>query len=89
MMRLAWLLLGLLLAATPARAAVSVTDDAGRRVVLPTSARRIVSLAPHVTELLYAAGAGGKLVGAVEYSDYPPAAQALPRVGSSSAVDIE
>ena len=89
MMRLAWLLLGLMLAAAPARAGVSVTDDTGRRVVLPAAAQRIVSLAPHVTELLYAAGAGGKLVGAVEYSDYPPAAQALPRVGSSSAVDIE
>lgn len=89
MMRLAWLLIGLSLAATPARAAVSVTDDAGRRVVLPAPAQRIVSLAPHVTELLYAAGAGAKLVGAVEYSDFPPAAQALPRVGSSSAVDIE
>ncbi|MDP3871548.1 MAG: cobalamin-binding protein [Methyloversatilis sp.] len=89
MMRLAWLLIGLLLAASPARAAVSVTDDAGRSVALPAPAQRIVSLAPHVTELLYAAGAGGKLVGAVEYSDYPAAAQALPRVGSSSAVDIE
>lgn len=89
MMRPVWLLIGLLLAASTARAAVSVTDDAGRRVVLPTSAQRIVSLAPHVTELLYAAGAGAKLVGAVEYSDFPPAAQALPRVGSSSAVDIE
>jgi iron complex transport system substrate-binding protein len=89
MMRRAWLLIGLLLAATPARAGVSVTDDAGRRVVLPAPAQRIVSLAPHVTELLYAAGAGAKLVGAVEYSDFPPAAQALPRVGSSSAVDIE
>lgn len=89
MMRLAWLLTGLLLAASAAHAGVSVTDDAGRRVVLPAPAQRIVSLAPHVTELLYAAGAGAKLVGAVQYSDFPPAAQALPRVGSSSAVDIE
>jgi len=69
MMRLACVLLGLMIAASPARATVSVIDDAGRRVVLPASAQRIVSLAPHVTELLYAAGAGGKLVGAVEYSD--------------------
>jgi iron complex transport system substrate-binding protein len=89
MMRLACVLLGLMIAASPARATVSVIDDAGRRVVLPASAQRIVSLAPHVTELLYAAGAGGKLVGAVEYSDYPAPAKALPRVGSSSAVDIE
>ncbi|MFH1815833.1 MAG: cobalamin-binding protein [Pseudomonadota bacterium] len=86
---MAWLLCGLMLATAPARAGVSVTDDAGRSVVLPAPAQRIVSLAPHVTELLYAAGAGGKLVGAVEYSDYPAAAKALPRVGSSSAVDIE
>lgn len=89
MMRLTCLRLGLMLAAIPAHAGVSVTDDAGRRVMLPAPAQRIVSLAPHVTELLYAAGAGGKLVGAVEYSDYPTAAKALPRVGSSSAVDIE
>jgi iron complex transport system substrate-binding protein len=46
-------------------------------------------LAPHVTELVFAAGAGERLVGVVEYSDYPPAAKMLPRVGDSSRVDYE
>lgn len=52
-------------------------------------AQRIISLSPHLTELVYSAGAGDRLVGVVEYSDYPPAAQALPRVGDSFRVDYE
>lgn len=70
-------------------AEIAVTDDAGHRVVLARPAQRIVSLAPHVTELLYAAGAGDKLVGAVEYSNYPEAARTLPRIGSHAAFDLE
>lgn len=50
---------------------------------------RIVSLAPNLTELAYAAGAGSTLVGTVEYSDYPDAARALPRVGDAWRVDPE
>jgi iron complex transport system substrate-binding protein len=50
---------------------------------------RIVSLAPNLTEIAYAAGAGGALVGTVEYSDYPEAARALPRVGDGWRVDFE
>jgi len=50
---------------------------------------RIVSLAPHLTELAYAAGAGGALVGTVEYSDFPPAARQLPRIGDAWRVDME
>lgn len=50
---------------------------------------RIVSLAPHLTELAYAAGAGEALVGTVEYSDYPPSARELPRVGDGWRVDTE
>lgn len=50
---------------------------------------RIVSLAPHLTEIAYAAGAGPALVGTVEYSDYPPAARELPRVGDGWRVDFE
>lgn len=82
----------LLLALLPAFAqadAVVVTDDLGREVRLAEPARRIVSLAPHVTELLYAAGAGEQMVGAVSYSDYPEAAKALPRVGGYNKVDVE
>lgn len=82
---------GLLLLATAqcALAAVVVTDDTGRQVQLQRPAQRIVSLAPHVTELLYAAGAGDRVVAAVSYSDYPEAAQALPRVGAYNRFDIE
>jgi iron complex transport system substrate-binding protein len=50
---------------------------------------RIVSLAPHLTELVYAAGAGDLLVGVVEYSDYPEAARSLPRIGDAWRVDME
>lgn len=52
-------------------------------------ARRIVSLAPNLTELLFAAGAGGRVVGATEYSDYPAAARAIPRIGDAFRVDYE
>jgi iron complex transport system substrate-binding protein len=69
--------------------AVSAIDSDGRRLTLPAPAQRIVSLAPHATELLYAAGAGHKLVAASEYSDFPEAARRLPRVSSSGSVDIE
>lgn len=55
----------------------------------PATQPRIVSLAPNLTELAYAAGAGGTLVGTVEYSDYPDAARALPRVGDAWRVDPE
>jgi iron complex transport system substrate-binding protein len=52
-------------------------------------ATRIVSLSPHITELVFAAGAGEQLVGVVEYSDFPPAAADLPRIGSAFRVDYE
>lgn len=83
------ILCSLLLAAGVARAEVRVTDDYGKPVVLAAPARRVVSLAPHLTELMYAAGAGERLVGALQYSDYPPAAKRLPRVGSEAQIDLE
>lgn len=70
-------------------AQVEVRDDLGNLVRLKAPARRIVSLAPHVTENFYAAGAGEWLVGAVEYSDYPAAAKKLSRVGSYTRLDLE
>ena len=79
----------LLLAACAAQAEVRVTDDYGEPVALAAPARRVVSLAPHLTELMYAAGAGERLVGAVQYSDYPPAARRLPRIGSEASIDLE
>ncbi|KVN28185.1 cobalamin-binding protein [Burkholderia pyrrocinia] len=75
--------------APSARAEVSARDDAGNTVTLPAPAQRVVSLAPHATELIYAAGGGAKLVGTVTYSDYPPAAKAVPRVGDNKALDLE
>jgi len=86
---LALLALSAGLTTTTARAEIVVTDDAGRQLRLAAPAKRIVSLAPHVTELLYAAGAGDKVVGAVSYSDYPEAATKLPRVGGYNNVDLE
>jgi len=68
---------------------IAVRDDYGNEVRLDKPAARIVSLAPHLTELLYAAGAGSRLVGAVDFSDFPAAARSLTRVGSDARIDLE
>jgi iron complex transport system substrate-binding protein len=81
--------IALLAAFNLAVADVSVLDDTGATVRLAQPAKRIVSLAPHVTENLFAAGAGERVVGTVDYSDYPEAAKKLPRVGGYSRVDLE
>ncbi len=88
-LHLSLLVLVIFFIANRSYAAVSVMDDAGRTVTLVAPAQRIISLAPHVTELLYAAGAGKYIVGTVSYSDYPAAAKKLPRVGSYNAFDLE
>jgi iron complex transport system substrate-binding protein len=72
-----------------AHADVSVVDDRGATVRLAQPAKHIVSLAPHITETLFAAGAGERIVGTVDYSDYPEAAKKLPRVGGYSRFDLE
>jgi iron complex transport system substrate-binding protein len=72
----------------PVRSEIVVTDASGTGIRLAAPARRIVSLSPHITELLFAAGAGDRVVGTAEYSDYPPAAKVLPRVGGHS-LDLE
>jgi iron complex transport system substrate-binding protein len=72
-----------------AAADIQVEDSLGRKLVLPQPATRVVSLAPHLTEVVFAAGAGAQLVGAVAYSDYPEAAQKVPRVGSYDNVSVE
>jgi iron complex transport system substrate-binding protein len=71
------------------RAEIVVSDDRGRDLVLQAPAQRIVSLAPHLSELVFAAGAGDTLVGTAAYSDYPAAARRVPTIGDSSAIDIE
>ncbi|MCP4091573.1 MAG: cobalamin-binding protein [Gammaproteobacteria bacterium] len=58
-------------------------------VIAGQAAVKIVSLSPHITELVFAAGAGEHLVGVVEYSDFPPAAVDLPHIGSAFRVDYE
>lgn len=74
---------------TTGHASTSVLDDQGRTVTLPHPAERAVSLAPHATELAYAAGAGGKLAGVARGSDYPPQARALPSIGDGLEPDAE
>jgi iron complex transport system substrate-binding protein len=81
-----------LLLASVARAdesALRLVDDGGHEVVLAHPARRIVALAPHLTELVYAAGAGNQLVAVGKYSDFPPAALAKPVISDSFAVNYE
>ncbi len=63
--------------------------DDGYVVQLQKSAQRIISLAPHLTELVYAAGAGDKLIAVSAYSDFPDAAKALAQVGDASNLDLE
>ncbi|MBI4985865.1 MAG: cobalamin-binding protein [Rhodocyclales bacterium] len=75
--------------ALSAAAAITIVDDAGRTVTLAAPAQRIVSLAPHVTENLFAIGAGERIVGTVDYSDYPVAAKTIPRIGGYSRIDLE
>jgi iron complex transport system substrate-binding protein len=67
----------------------SLLDDAGHSWQPQTPAQRIISLAPDFTEILFSIGVGERVVGAVEYSDFPGAAQQIPRIGSSSRFDFE
>ena len=85
-------LLALLLAAainTAVAGEVAVRDDEGTTVRLARPAQRIVTLAPHLVETLYAAGAGEQLVGTVEFSNYPAAAKKKIRLGGYSQLDLE
>ena len=70
-------------------AALRLVDDGGHEVVLAHPARRIVALAPHLTELVYAAGAGNQLVAVGKYSDFPAEALAKPVISDAFAVNYE
>lgn len=72
-----------------AHAEVRLVDDAGATLVLAQPARRIVSLAPFITEVLFTAGAGERVVGAIDFSDYPEEAKRIPRVGGLLRLDLE
>lgn len=76
-------------AAGLAAAPIRVVDDDGRSLELAQPARRIVSLAPHATEMLFAAGAGPAVVGVAAHSDHPEAARKLPRVADAAMIDLE
>jgi iron complex transport system substrate-binding protein len=70
-------------------AEISLDDDLGRQVVLKAPAQRIVTLAPFLTELVFDAGAGERVVGVSAHSDWPPAARALPQVGTAVNFSME
>ncbi|UTH76180.1 cobalamin-binding protein [Chromobacterium sp. IIBBL 290-4] len=84
-----WSGIALLALSAVAQAAVSARDGDGHELTLDKPAARIVSLVPHATELLFAAGAGSKVVAAVDYSDHPEAAKKLPRVGGYTGFSLE
>ena len=90
----AWLLklllaMSMMTAAGQVYCEILVTDDSGRAVRLAQPARRIITLAPHIVEMLFAAGAGDRIVGAVEYSYFPEAAKSIARIGDSAQLDLE
>ena len=72
-----------------ASADVRTTDDRGNEVTLVSPATRIVSLAPHLTEILFALGVGEKIVATVTYSDYPEAAKKIDRLGDAFSLNVE
>ncbi|MCX4029194.1 cobalamin-binding protein [Endozoicomonas sp. SM1973] len=72
-----------------ASTAIAVKDDARQWVKLTSPAKRIISLAPHTTELLFAAGAGDKVVGVISFSNYPAQAKQITQVGRFDAIAVE
>jgi iron complex transport system substrate-binding protein len=81
-------------ACTPKRAANQgssreITDDVGRRVSIPAKVDRVVSLAPNLTEIVFAVGAGNRLVGRTSFCDYPPEAKAVREVGDTIHPNLE
>lgn len=66
-----------------------VWDEAGKRVRLPANPQRIITLAPNLTEIVYAIGAGNRLVGNTTYCDYPPEAKQVAKVGDTLQPNIE
>jgi len=77
------------LGASVAQAEIRVTDGEGHELVLDAPAQRIISLAPNITELLFAVGAGGQVVAVDRFSDYPHEAKALPKIGDAFQLDRE
>ncbi len=86
---IALLLVAVNCATIDARGAVTAVDGSGTKIELAMPASRVISLAPHATELLFAAGAGNRVVGVLAPADWPPEAAQLPKVGDASAVNLE
>ncbi len=81
--------LALVLATAPGARAASVEDMQGRSVAVPDGPIRLVSLAPSLTEIVFALGRGEWLVGVSDYCDYPPPARSLPRMGGILTPNLE
>ena len=77
------------LLATIAQAAISVQDGTGQTVTIPHEIHKVVALTPHAAELAYSAGAGSKLVGVTQESDYPEPVKSLPKIGSYVQINLE
>lgn len=89
MLMLKKLLLLFLFISAPSFAAISVQDDIGNTVTLLQPAQRIITLAPHTMELVYAVGGLSRVVGKGSHSSYPPTVRAIPEVGDNRQIDIE
>jgi iron complex transport system substrate-binding protein len=72
-----------------AKSGRAITDEVGRRVVMPTEVRRIVTLAPNLTETVYALGLGDRLAGDTDVCDTPVAAKQKPHVGNPQNPSLE
>ncbi|MEH6617859.1 MAG: cobalamin-binding protein [Porticoccus sp.] len=84
-----WLVVLLLLLSASVLAEIHVEDDLGRDLKLQSPAQRIISLAPHLTEVVYAMGGGDQMVATVAWSDFPEEAKSLPIIGSNNKINYE
>lgn len=76
--------------AAPAQTAMrEITDDLGRRIKIPERVERVVSLAPNLTENIFAVGAGDRLAGVTSFCNYPAEAQKIQKVGDTISPNIE
>lgn len=88
-MKSVFIIFTLLFAINTYAGTIELVDDIGRIVKLRSPAKRIISLAPHITENLFEAGVGNRIVGAVNYSDYPEQAKIIPLIGTYNNLNIE
>ncbi|HEY5520554.1 MAG TPA: helical backbone metal receptor [Candidatus Limnocylindrales bacterium] len=76
-------------AATPTTSAITITDDEGTTITLPGPPQKVISLTPATSELMFALGAGDRLVGRTNYDDYPPQISSVPAVATFQGVEME